>query len=282
MPELPEIEIICRGVHKGLIASGEKPIIRKVKLYRRDLRVPFPKNFSRKIIGEHILQIRRRAKYLLFDTETTTIISHLGMSGSWRLTAAYVHGNKIKRKKHDHCEVYFSDGSKLIYHDPRRFGLIDCVPRNQEQQSRWLKHLGVEPLTKDFTANYLQKKASSRPSINIKSFIMNQTVVVGVGNIYASEALFAARIHPLSKVNSISKEQWVELVRSIKKVLARAIRYGGTTLRDYRQATGETGSYQKKLYVYARAGEKCHSCNMTIMSQMVAGRSTFWCSACQK
>lgn len=272
MPELPEVETVRQALDKEF----QKPaVIEKIQLLRKDLRVPFPNGLAAKLRGERLLAVRRRAKYLLLDTENHTLISHLGMTGSWR----WVQSNE--KMKHDHCYVELQDGRLLAYHDPRRFGFFDLVSRGQELKSSWIKHLGFEPLFPECTAPALHKKAKGR-QVPIKNFIMDQKVIVGVGNIYASEALFLSGIRPLKKTLKLKLTDWEKLLSAIRKVLSESIENKGTTLRDYVQPDGNSGQFQQKLFVYDRGGHLCRRCHTKIRSKRLAGRSTYWCDGCQK
>lgn len=274
MPELPEVETVCRELQKILTVNPS--CIREIQVLRRDLRVLIPKKLSQDLIGQKILNVRRRAKYLIFDTEKFTILSHLGMSGSWRIES-----DLQKSKKHDHCYIIFDNCRQLIYNDPRRFGLIELYSTKSEAQSRWLKHLGLEPFDQRLTGDYLRSKAKGKLTI-IKNFIMNQKNLVGVGNIYAAEALFKAHVRPTRRIDRINRVEWHSIVEAIRSVLDSAIKNGGTTLRDYRQASGAAGNNQQSLNVYGRLGEKCKQCHSKINLRQINGRSTYWCPSCQK
>ena len=270
MPELPEVETVCRGLEKIV---GEQSEIKEVRLHRRGLRQDFNKKSIAKSHGQKITAIRRRAKYLLIELEKDLLVSHLGMTGSWRL--------KEDKRKHDHIEIYLQDGRCLVYHDPRRFGQFDLLPMGSWQQDQRFCALGPEPLDeRHFTADYLLAKIE-KSSSTIKGLIMDQKIVVGVGNIYASEALFLAGINPKTKGREIKKKQVRLLVHGIKEVLSEAIRCGGTTISDFRQAGGSKGYFQNHLYVYGKQGEKCCFCSSTIESQVIGGRNSFWCASCQ-
>jgi formamidopyrimidine-DNA glycosylase len=293
MPELPEVESIARELHRELHQDHE---IIGVKLYRQDLRVPITPGFDQLLMNESIRGVRRRAKYLLIDTDNHTILSHLGMSGSWRIEGACVstRGPRMKpseatrasltqvgHQKHDHCEIIFQNGRRLIYHDPRRFGVLAVYPLSSEASSQWLNHLGPEPFDTNLTENDL-KEWSANKKVSVKNFIMDQTVLVGVGNIYASEALFQARVRPSRRVSRLSRAEWGQLLRAIRENLSSSIVRGGTTLRDYRKASGDSGENQKYLKVYGRDGLACPICKDKIRHSVISARSTYWCPSCQK
>lgn len=274
MPELPEVEIVRRSLQK--IVSLESVII-KVNLFRPNIRFEIPKIISKKLVNQKIISVERRAKYLLFKTPAGYLLSHLGMTGSWRilkLNEAYT--------PHDHFSLKFKDGRELVFRDPRRFGMIDFVENDEIKTHIRLKNLAPEPLDAgSFTDEYLFSKIKNRKS-PIKNFIMDQKFVVGVGNIYASEVLFAAKINPNRKAYRLSKSDCVRLVRMIKDILSSAIERGGSTIRDFVSGDGEYGTFQNNFSVYGRCGQTCRKCGASIKTKMFSGRSTFWCPHCQK
>lgn len=272
MPELPEVENV-RVSLEGLGVVGQT--FRKVELGRVGLRTPFPEGLSRRLRGQNLLGIHRRAKYLLFETEKYFLISHLGMTGSWRVFA------ENSKMKHDHATLEFESGMKITFNDPRRFGVLDISPKTEIAKNRWFKHLGVEPLSPGFTAEYLFDSTRKLKG-PIKGFIMDQRRVVGVGNIYASEALFASRVKPTRPSGRLTREESVSLVENIRRILSEAIEAGGSTIRDYRNSRGESGSFQQRFLAYDRGGEPCVSCQSPIRSRFIAGRNTFWCPRCQR
>ncbi|MFH2203375.1 MAG: bifunctional DNA-formamidopyrimidine glycosylase/DNA-(apurinic or apyrimidinic site) lyase [Elusimicrobiota bacterium] len=268
MPELPEVETVRAGLARLL---KNKPVIAALELSGRKLRRPIPAGLKRRLKGQRIMAVRRRGKYLLIDTPRLTLINHLGMTGTWRLGEP--------DDKHDHITLRLRDGRALIFRDPRRFGLfLDC-PLKQEAKNSWLKNLGREPL-EDFAGAYLHAAAKKRRT-GIKALIMDQKVVVGVGNIYASEALHRAGIAPGRRCSRISKDRLDKLARAIQKILKEAIAAGGTTISDFRQAGGSEGYFSCRLRVYDRAGEACRACGELIRKMTHAGRSTYWCRRCQ-
>jgi formamidopyrimidine-DNA glycosylase len=271
MPELPEVETVRAGLEE--IAKLHPKIV-KVELKRGDVRFPIPKNFARVFQGQKILGVRRRAKYLLIDTPKAVMLSHLGMTGSWRLVE---NGGE---DKHDHCYIELSDGRRLAFRDPRRFGVLDLIESGKETSHRLLKNLGVEPLEEGFNGEFLFRHSRKR-KIAVKVFIMDQRVVVGVGNIYASEALFQARVRPTRKAGSLTRDECDRLVAATREILEAAILAGGSSIRDYRQVGGEEGGYQVAHRVYDRKGEPCGVCGEKIRAKVVGGRSTFWCERCQ-
>ncbi|MCB0378071.1 MAG: bifunctional DNA-formamidopyrimidine glycosylase/DNA-(apurinic or apyrimidinic site) lyase [Bdellovibrionales bacterium] len=271
MPELPEVETVRRGLNDIL----PKPVtIVKVKLGHKGLRYPFRRSAILKSCGQKILGVERRAKYLLFRLEKAYLLSHLGMTGSWRLGD----GNS---DPHDHVVLTLSDGRQLIYRDPRRFGQFDYISELNFDGDPRFSHLGPDPLEEDaFSYPYFKEKLKGRSS-SIKSLIMNQGIVVGVGNIYASESLYLAGIHPLRSGSHLQNSEIKILREAIAHTLWDAIACGGTTISDFRQAGGSSGYFQNLLFVYGRAGEPCPLCNTTIESQVIVGRNSFWCPQCQ-
>lgn len=269
MPELPEVETSRRGILPYL--KGQ--IIKQVVVRQPKLRWPIDEAIS-DAQGQIIIDIKRRAKYLLLQLTQNWIVIHLGMSGSLRI----VKSNQ-KPDKHDHVDLVLENGVTLRYTDPRRFG--SWLWTNSIDDLKQLKHLGLEPLSEEFSANYLFEKATNR-NIPIKSWIMDNHIVVGVGNIYASESLFMAKINPHRKVNSLTLEEFERLVSAIKQVLTKSIEQGGTTLKDFVQSDGKPGYFVQKLQVYGREGEKCLICKSDIKSHRIGQRNTFYCEKCQK
>ena len=272
MPELPEVETTRRGLVKT--AKGQR--IDAVELRRRDLRFPFPDDIEERLEGRTITDIRRRAKYLLFDLDSgEVLLAHLGMSGSFRVIPA----TGYEPKKHDHVVLHLANGTLCVFHDPRRFGILDMMKAKEEGGHTLLAHLGPEPLSKDFSPEYLEKALERRKG-PIKPVLMDQKLVVGVGNIYASESLFLANIHPETPAFKVAKKA-PELVQAIRTVLKAAIGSGGSTLRDFLGADGASGYFQHRFQVYERENQPCASCKTSIKSAVHAGRSTYWCPQCQ-
>ena len=279
MPELPEVETTKSGIAphiKGKTIS--KLVVRQPKL-----RWPIPDDLPELIKNQSVLDVRRRAKYLLVDVGSAktgkpkgTVIIHLGMSGSLRV----IEGKVPEPEKHEHFDLVCKTGPTLRFTDPRRFGACLWQDAN-DTTSALLDHLGPEPLSDDFNGEYLFERSRKRTSA-IKTFIMDQKIVVGVGNIYASESLFLSGINPKKAAGKISKAKYQELVIAIKQVLAKAIEDGGTTLKDFVGSDGKPGYFAQQLRVYGRAGEACIQCNQTVKQITQGQRSTFYCSNCQK
>jgi formamidopyrimidine-DNA glycosylase len=271
MPELPEVETTRRGILPVL----KNQRITSVVVRDARLRWPVAPDFSRRLTGQRVIDVQRRAKYLLIQLERGTVIWHLGMSGSLRVLP-----EGAVPQIHDHIDVLLDSGRLLRFNDPRRFGCALWTGEAPEQHEL-IAHLGPEPLSKAFDVEYLAGRAKGR-SVAIKQFIMNAGIVVGVGNIYASEALFHAGIRPRRAAGRVKREELVRLVAAIRKVLADAIKVGGTTLRDYVNANGSPGYFRQKLFVYERVGEPCRKCKTPIVQIVQGNRSTYYCPHCQR
>lgn len=270
MPELPEVETTRRGIEPHLVGH----CFTELNIRNPALRWPVPEALH-DILRQPIKQVKRRAKYLLIETPVGTAILHLGMSGSLRLS-----NPDQPLRKHDHLILTLDNQLQLRFHDPRRFGAALWTTEPPETHPL-LANLGLEPLSDDFTANYL-KNACQNHAAAIKPTLMNNSIVVGVGNIYACEALFRAHIHPKRAANRISLVRLGLLVRAIQSVLNRSIELGGTTLRDFLNETGQAGYFKQQLNVYDRELQPCHNCQTTIKRITQAQRSTFFCPHCQR
>jgi formamidopyrimidine-DNA glycosylase len=273
MPELPEVETVRLGLARLL---GGGAVIDRVELTRGDLREPIPRSLPRRLAGAAVVAVRRRAKYLLVETTQGILLSHLGMTGTWRLAPA---GDE---RDHDHCYLHLADGRRLALRDPRRFGLLDLVEPGAESTHPRLAGLGPEPLDPQaFTAGHLLACCRGRRQA-LKPVIMDQQVVVGVGNIYAQEALFRAGLRPTRPAGRLRYIEAVRLVEHIRVVLQAAIAAGGSTISDFRQAGGDGGYFQHDFRVYDRAGEPCVLCGRRLHAAVVGGRGTTWCRHCQR
>lgn len=272
MPELPEVETTCRGIRPHI--SGKT--VAEVIIRQKQLRWPITDNLPELLIGHAIHQVSRRAKYLLLEITTgDTVIIHLGMSGSLRLV-----NSTQPAEKHDHVDFVFTDNTVLRYKDTRRFGAILFTP-NPVQQHKLIKQLGPEPLSAQFTGEHLYHLSKNK-KMTVKAFIMDGHNVVGVGNIYASESLFMAGIHPGRAAGRISLKRYQHLAECIKTVLQLAISQGGTTLRDFVNEQGNPGYFQQSLSVYGRADKECIHCSYPIIQKKIAQRASYYCSQCQK
>jgi len=270
MPELPEVETTCRGIAPHILG---RRIIRVVVRERR-MRLPIPRRFAGGLTGQRIKEVRRRGKYILLICGDGTLIIHLGMSGNLRLVPA-----ATPAVKHDHIDLCLDNGLALRLRDPRRFGLMVWT-KDDPLIHPLLSGLGPEPLTAVFNAAYLMRRARGR-RVPVKQFIMDAKVVAGVGNIYANEALFMAGVRPRRPAGRLKAAECSLLVRSIKKVLRKAIKAGGTTLRDFVDGEGRAGYFYQQLQVYGRAGQPCRRCGHTIEAVSQGQRATYYCPHCQ-
>lgn len=269
MPELPEVETTARGIAPHLMGAR----VSAVTVRQPQLRLPVPGALGHTLAGLALRQVRRRAKYLLLDFGPGELLIHLGMSGSLRIVAA-----DTPPGTHDHVDIAFGD-RLLRYRDPRRFGLVTWIPAGV--QSPLLARLGIEPLGDTFDGKWLHdaSRGARRP---IKSFIMDSHVIVGVGNIYASESLFRARIHPLTEAGRLGPKRCDRLSTEIRATLTEAIAAGGSSLRDFVGTDGAPGYFQQQYFVYAREGEPCRCCGGPVRRHVIAQRSTFICPHCQR
>jgi len=280
MPELPEVETVRKGLERYL----QGHTIVSISPKRKGLRFPFPEDLNEAVQGKTVLSIERRAKYLLIRlTDGLSILGHLGMSGSFH----FVSTKEYQPKKHDHVLFYLSNDTIMVYNDPRRFGVIELLQTGEEASHRLLHHLGPEPLSEDWNVKVFAQTIRNKTG-PIKTTILNQKVVVGVGNIYACEALFMSKISPRRSAKSIAGKnkpglRAKRLVSDIKTVIQQAIDVGGSTLKDFQDVEGNAGYFSHQFKVYGREGKKClrANCNGTIERIIQTGRSTFFCPKCQ-
>ncbi len=273
MPELPEVETTLRGIEPFTLGK----IIRKVDVRTPKLRWPVQKNLTQKLRDKEVLSLTRRAKYILLGFDNGSLIIHLGMTGSIKVMAV-----GIPPKKHEHIDVCFTDEICLRYTDPRKFGAFIWTSKQDPlNEHQLLRGLGPEPLSPQFNGDYLWHSCHNRTT-SIKTHLMNQKTVVGVGNIYASEALFKAGIHPERRASRISHERLNKLVKTTKQTLRAAIKKGGTTLKDFSSPDGSSGYFSIKLNVYGKEGKPCPKCRKPIMAKVIGQRNSFYCSNCQK
>jgi formamidopyrimidine-DNA glycosylase len=271
MPELPEVETTRRGIERSVTG---RTIARLIVRDRR-LRWPIPGGIEQDLAGKRITSVGRRGKYLLIHCGNGALILHLGMSGSLRALES-----SAPASKHDHFDLVLDSGLALRFNDPRRFGSLHWTAADPRDH-KLLRDIGPEPLESGFDAEYLHR-VSRRRKVALKNFVMNGHIVVGVGNIYASESLFRARLRPGRRASSLSRREAGKLVRAIKTVLGLAIRVGGTTLRDYVGADGNPGYFRQKLFVYDRAGRPCRVCHTNIRRITQGQRSSYYCPKCQE
>ena len=286
MPELPEIEIVRRSLFKMI----NKAKIIDIKINNKNLRYKLPKNFSQDLIGQKIENISRRSKYLVFHLETKLLLVHFGMTGKILImknrnnkllkTSFYYDLNIIQ--KHNHIYFLLNNGITLIYNDVRRFGFFKLYNISQFNKITFLNKLGLEPFSNKFNVEYFEKYISNKQK-NIKNLLMDQTFVSGLGNIYVNEALFMSKIKPLRLCNRLKKKEIKKLIKNIKKVLKFSISKGGSSIKDFKNTTGNSGNYQQFFYVYGQKNKKCSriSCKGKIKKIVISNRSSFYCEKCQ-
>lgn len=272
MPELPEVETTLRGIRPHVIQQR----IDKITIRQHRLRWPIPSDLSARASQQSIQTLSRRGKYLLLHLENGILLIHLGMSGRLCVVSP-----DHPPQKHDHVDIHFQHHLVLRYTDPRRFGAMLWVEPNQIDTHPLLSRLGVEPFAEAFTGSYLWSLAQKR-TLPIKAFIMNQRIVVGVGNIYATEALFMTGIHPLTPVHKICLAQFIELANLIQQLLKHAIQQGGTTLKDFLSADSKPGYFIQELRAYGRAGLPCTQCQEPLHTCVIGQRASAFCTRCQK
>ena len=274
MPELPEVETVCRALSKVIKNST----IKKIEFYRKDLRWQVKDNLEVSLKNNVFIDPYRRGKYILIPTNTDKIfLIHLGMSGQIRIK------KKDIVQKHDHMRMIVENNNKhfvVTYNDSRRFGYIDLFKKKELREHFLLSKIGVEPLGRELTTEYLQNNFKKRV-INIKNALIDQKIIAGIGNIYASEILYKAKINPLRKVNSLSKNDLNSIITFTKIILNKSIDVGGTSIRDHMQPDGSLGYFKQKLQVYGKVNEKCKTCNSFIVKEVISNRSTFICKYCQ-
>ena len=293
MPELPEVETVKRGLEPALVGR----VFARVELRRKDLRFPFPADFRTRLEGAQVVGLRRRAKYILADTDRgDLLLLHLGMTGRFTILKAdgrvatpgeFYDGTAAAGTadgSHDHVVFHLDDGTRIVYSDHRRFGMMDL--QRPGEAHALLKDIGVEPLGNELSGDYLRGAFASKKA-PLKAALLDQRIIAGLGNIYVCEALFRARLSPKRKAGTISKKnnpRTDDLVRHVRDILSEAIAAGGSTLQDYQSTDGTKGSYQQRFLVYDREGEACHTrgCKSRVRRIVQSGRSTFYCPTCQR
>ncbi|MDS9946797.1 MAG: bifunctional DNA-formamidopyrimidine glycosylase/DNA-(apurinic or apyrimidinic site) lyase, partial [Planktomarina sp.] len=283
MPELPEVETVRRGLMPAILGQ----IIFMAEVNRPDLRWPFPKNMAKRLTGARVTALRRRSKYILMDLDRgETLIIHLGMSGRM-LISGFKLGNFFTEhpaaEKHDHVVFHMENGARVTFNDARRFGAMDLATTAEVEDHKFLASLGPEPLGNSFNESYL-KGALTGKNTPIKTALLDQRIIAGLGNIYVCEVLYRSKILPTQKAATLSKLAIGKIVPTIREVLEEAISAGGSSLKDYRQTGGELGYFQHNFQVYGREGETCKEkvCKGTIKRITQAGRSSFFCPQCQR
>ena len=283
MPELPEVETVRRGLEPVMTDT----VIESAQVNRPDLRWPLPVNMSERLTGQRVVGLRRRSKYILCDLEGgETLLIHLGMSGRMLISGAQVgafaHPHPAP-EKHDHVVLNMVGGARITFNDARRFGAMDLAQTSEVDSHKWLAGLGPEPLGNAFSEDYLVARLKGR-KMPIKSALLDQKIVAGLGNIYVCETLYRAGIHPARQAGAISERRVRSMVPIIRQVLEEAIAAGGSSLRDFRQADGELGYFQHNFDVYGREGMTCKTqeCQAEIRRIVQSGRSSFYCPTCQR
>lgn len=277
MPELPEVEVVRRGLESQR-SSSQLFRITKVTAERADIRFPLPRESFKKARGLSIHSFDRIAKFLLFRTEKGTWLSHLGMTGFWRFETS----KNIQKQKHDHLIFEFENGQSLIYNDPRRFGFVSWIPLGSEGKNPFLQRVGLDPTKvsfKELQQSLWPKFKSS--SSTLHGLLLNQKLIAGIGNIYASEILLRAGVRPTRRGQSLKALEFERILKETLLVLEAAIASGGSTISSYKSIDGE-GFYQKNHKVYGREGEKCHKCSGVVFAKTLAGRTSYFCKVCQK
>ncbi len=283
MPELPEVETVRRG----LLPVMEGQVIELAQVNRPDLRWPFPPRMAERLTGARVVALRRRSKYILADLSTAeTLLIHLGMSGRMLISGAIVgefHHHHPAPEKHDHVVLDMEGGARVTFNDARRFGAMDLLDTATADRHPLLADIGPEPLGNGFSDSYLVARLAGK-NTPIKSALLDQHLVAGLGNIYVCETLYRARLHPARKAGDLTRAQVAALVPIIRTVLTEAIEAGGSSLRDYRQADGELGYFQHSFQVYGREGQPCatQGCDSVIGRMVQSGRSSFFCPTCQR
>ena len=281
MPELPEVETVRRG----LLPVLQGHVIAAAQVNRPDLRFALPQNMAARLTGQTVLSLRRRSKYILADLSSQeTLLIHLGMSGRMLISGAILgefHHDHPAPQKHDHVILTMSNGTQITFNDARRFGAMDLMPTATWAAHKLLTDLGPEPLGNVFNESYLVQRLKSRQT-PIKSALLDQSIVAGLGNIYVCEVLHRARIAPNRLAGTLTPQDIAQIVPIIRTVLTEAIEAGGSSLRDYRQTDGELGYFQHTFRVYDREGEACHTCQTPIARLVQSGRSSFYCPSCQR
>ena len=283
MPELPEVETVRRGIESAM----QDQVIISAEVNRPDLRWPFPPNMAKRLSGARVVGLRRRSKYILVDLDSDeTLIVHLGMSGRMLVSGIQIgqfHQDHPAPKKHDHVVFHMENGARVTFNDARRFGAMDLASTAAVEQHKLLASLGPEPLGNSFDETYLIGALSGKNS-PIKSTLLDQRIIAGLGNIYVCEVLFRAKISPITKASELSKLRIGKIVPIIREVLEEAILAGGSSLKDYRQTGGELGYFQHNFQVYDQENQLCSSvgCTGVIVRIIQAGRSSYYCPRCQR
>ena len=277
MPELPEVETVINGLKPVMLNKK----IARIEATRKNLRYNFPENLSAISKNSKIIDMQRLSKYIIIRLDTGySLISHLGMSGKYTIFL-YTRNKKIEQVKHDHIIFHMDNGDTIIYNDPRRFGFLISCKTTEEKNEKHLSKLGIDPTDNKLTDKYIYDKFQKCKS-NLKTALMTQSIISGLGNIYVCEAMYRAKLHPNTMTSTISHKTIKVLTKHIKEIITEAIKAGGSTLKDYKNTEGVMGYFQHNFDVYGRNGENCNKCNSEINKIIQGGRSTFYCPKCQK
>lgn len=272
MPEIAEVETVRNTLKKRILHKK----IKEVQVYYEPMIESDLELFKKNLVGESFIDIKRRGKWLIFETEKYYLLSHLRMEGKY-----FIKDQSDVKEKHEHVIITFLDGMTLRYADTRKFGRMNLILKIDLEHTECIRKQGLEPGDKNLTALYLLQKFKKK-QLPIKTVLLDQTIISGLGNIYANEVLFAARIHPLTKACNLTKEECDRIVKSAEEIIKEAIKMGGTTIRSYTSSLGVTGRFQQNLKVHKREGEACFICGTIIENIKVGGRSTYFCPNCQK
>ncbi len=272
MPELPEVETVKNALKKLIINKTISDVEVRCEKLIKNVSV---EEFTSTLTNQTFRDVRRYGKYLLIDLDKNTLVSHLRMEGKYNY-----YDEIITPTKHDHVIFYFTDNTMLCYNDTRQFGTMELVALHDENSLKGIDKLGLEPFDKKLTKEYLYQKASKK-SITIKQFLLDQSIITGLGNIYVDEVLFRVKLHPKTKVNTISIDKFDEIIKASKEILKKAIKAGGTTVHSFLVTGNISGKFQNQLYVYGREGEECLECGTTIKKFKLSGRGTHYCPHCQ-
>jgi len=272
MPELPEVETVKNTLKKNILNKR----IKDVKVYYEKILESDFKTFANDLIDDSFIDIKRVGKWLIFETNNRYLLSHLRMEGKF-----YVKDSKEEKGKHEHIAIIFDDDSSLRYEDTRKFGRMNLIKKDELDKTESIKKQGYEPGDKNLTSEYLLSKFKNK-KLPIKTVLLDQTIISGLGNIYVNEVMFYAHINPLKIASDITKEECNLIVLGSEKIIEEAIKMGGTTIKSYTSSLGVIGHYQEKLKVHKREGEECFTCNTLIENIKIGGRSTYFCPKCQK
>lgn len=272
MPEIAEVETVRNTLKERIL----RRTIKDIKIFYAPIILGDEQEFRTQLIGQQFIDIKRMGKWLLFETDTHYLLSHLRMEGKY-----FLKQEQDPILKHEHVEILFEDGLSMRYHDTRKFGRMKLIEKAKLYEFEGIKKLGIEPLSKQLTKEYLYAKIKKK-SIPIKTILLDQTIISGLGNIYADEVLFAAGISPFKKGQDITLDECEKICAAAKKIIQAAIKAGGTTIRSYTSSLGVTGRFQQQLQVHCRENENCFICGSKIQKQFVHGRSTYYCPVCQK